>query len=81
MEIYNFHDRLVMVMEVDESFSFAEKSKNDADDPAVTAWEDKMNEVQQRLPGAPTDGKWVEAALIFALRDYELEAGSAPGRG
>lgn len=67
MDIYRTGDRLVMVMETDDSFDPAAKAAADAADAAVQAWEAKMDSVQRPLPWAAPNAKWTEAAPIFSL--------------
>ncbi|MDB5687331.1 MAG: hypothetical protein JWR77_1920 [Rhizorhabdus sp.] len=72
MEIYRSRNRLVMVMETDESFDAARKAAADAADPAVIAWESRMNSVQCPLPWADGKAKWTEARRIFSLEEQPL---------
>lgn len=67
MEIYRFGNRLMMVIEVDEAFSFAAKAVADARNPTVQAWEALMGQFQQPLPGAPAGEKWQVMRRIFKL--------------
>ncbi len=67
MEIYRFSNRLFMIMEVDDSFSFAGKSANDASNPKVQEWENLMWKFQQAVPGAKPGEKWVLMNKIFDL--------------
>jgi len=69
MEIYRTGNRLVMVMETDDSFDAARKAADDAANPAVIAWETQMNTVQRPLPWARPDAKWTEAPRIFSLSE------------
>jgi len=69
MDIYRTGGRLVMVMETDASFDAAAKAAADAADPAVQAWEAKMDAYQRRLPWAEPGVKWVEARRIFSLAE------------
>ena len=52
MEIYRFQNRLFMIMEVNESFSFDRKQMMDDQNPKVQEWEELMWNYQQALPGA-----------------------------
>ena len=70
MEIHRCGNRLVMVMEASEHFDPGAKSAADAADPAVIAWEELMDNYQQRLPWAPSDTKWMDAERIFALSEH-----------
>jgi L-rhamnose mutarotase len=58
MEIWNVGDRLVMTMEVGEDFGEIRE---------VRAWEELMDQFQQRLPFAPDGVKWLEAERIYSL--------------
>lgn len=67
MEIYRVGNRLFMIMETTDSFSFAEKSRMDADNAQVQAWETLMWRYQQALPTAKPGEKWVLMERIFKL--------------
>jgi len=67
MEIYRLGNRLFMVMETDETFSFAQKAQLDAANPKVQAWEDLMWRYQQALPLAKPGEKWLIMQRIFTL--------------
>jgi L-rhamnose mutarotase len=69
MDIHRSGNRLVMVMETTEDFDPERKATTDATDPEVIAWEELMDQFQQRLPWAPPGTKWVEAERIFALSE------------
>ncbi len=66
MEIYRAGNRLVMVMETDETYS-KERHDSLASQPKVVAWEALMDRFQQRLPFANHDLKWVPMNQIFDL--------------
>ncbi|GAB3656412.1 L-rhamnose mutarotase [Echinicola sediminis] len=67
MEIYRWENRLFMIMETNEEFSFDKKTKMDADNPKVQEWEDLMWKYQQGLPGVPEGEKWQLMEKIFEL--------------
>ena len=67
MEIYRFSNRLFMIMEVNEEFSFAKKGEADAADPKVQEWEQLMWKYQQAIPGSKPGEKWVLMDKIFSL--------------
>lgn len=67
MEIYLVSNRLFMIMEVNESFSFDKKSAMDADNPKVQEWETLMWKYQQALPFAKKGEKWILMDKIFKL--------------
>jgi L-rhamnose mutarotase len=66
-EIYLRGTRLVMILEVDASFSFEAKAAADAANPVVQEWERLMWRFQQALPDAPPDEKWHRMERIFSL--------------
>jgi len=67
LEIYNVGNRLFMIMEVNDSFSFDKKAAMDAENPKVQAWEELMWQYQQALPFAQKGEKWVLMEKIFKL--------------
>jgi len=69
MEIYRFDNRLFMIMETDDSFSFERKSAMDASNAKVQEWETLMWKFQQPLKNAKPGEKWVLMDQIFDLSD------------
>lgn len=67
MEIYRVGNRLFMIMETTDTFSFDEKSRMDASNAKVQAWETLMWEYQQALPMAKPGEKWLLMKRIFKL--------------
>jgi L-rhamnose mutarotase len=67
MEIYRAGNRMMMIMETDESFSFEEKSKADAKNQKVVEWEQLMWKYQQALPHSKVGEKWMLMEKIFSL--------------
>lgn len=67
MEIYRTGDRLFMVMEVSEDFSFAAKAEADAGNARVAEWEALMWRFQEPLPWARPGEKWIRMERIFKL--------------
>lgn len=67
MEIYRVSNRLFMVMEVGEDFSFEKKAAMDDANPTVQRWEELMWKYQQALPGAKPGEKWMPMKKIFTL--------------
>ena len=65
MELFRAGNRLFMIMEVGDDFSFDEKQKMDAANPAVQEWETLMWKYQQALPFARPGEKWVLMKKIF----------------
>lgn len=67
MEIYRIGNRLFMIMETNDSFSFEHKAEMDAGNPRVEEWEQLMWKFQQPLPWAGKGEKWVLMDKIFQL--------------
>ena len=67
MEIYRTGNRLFMIMETEEGFSFETKKKADNNNPKVQEWEKLMWKFQQPLPFAKPGEKWVLMNKIFQL--------------
>ena len=67
LEIFNVHNRLFMIMEVDASFSFEEKDKLDKNNVKVQEWEALMWKYQKGLPMAKKGEKWVLMDRIYQL--------------
>ena len=67
MEIYRFANRLFMIMEVNEDFSFEKKRSGDEANDKVQEWEALMWRYQQAIPGANAGEKWVQMNKIFSL--------------
>lgn len=67
MEIYRLEDRLFMIMETEEGFSFEKKAAMDAANPAVQRWEELMWKYQVAIPGGKVGEKWRLMNKIFTL--------------
>jgi L-rhamnose mutarotase len=67
MDIFRWHNRLMMLMEVDESFSFEKKAAIDFNNPVVQRWEALMSTFQQPPNGYSGVDKWVLMDKIFGL--------------
>jgi L-rhamnose mutarotase len=67
MEIYRTGNRLFMIMETEEDFSFEEKAKQDSVNPKVQEWEDLMWKYQQAIQTAKPGEKWVLMEKIFTF--------------
>ena len=65
MEIYRTGNRLFMIMETTDDFSFEAKSKADAANEKVQEWEQLMWKYQQALPTAKEGEKWMLMQKIF----------------
>lgn len=67
LEIYRIENRLFMILEAGDDFSFAQKADADAANPKVQEWETLMWRYQQALPTARAGEKWLLMTRIFAL--------------
>jgi L-rhamnose mutarotase len=67
LEIYLLGNRMFMIMEVNESFSFEAKARTDQANPKVQEWERLMWEFQQPLPQAVPGEKWMLMERVFKL--------------
>ena len=68
LDIYCVGNRLFMIIEANEAFSFDKKSKNDVSNPKVQEWEELMWKFQQALPWAKPGEKWMLMEKIFELK-------------
>lgn len=71
MEIFRYSNRLCMIMEVDETFSFERKTAMDSGNEKVAEWEKLMWEFQQPLAGSTPGSKWQLMDKIFDLNKYK----------
>jgi L-rhamnose mutarotase len=69
MEIYRVSNRLFMIMETTDDFSFEAKAKADASNNKVQEWEQLMWKYQQALPSAKEGEKWMLMQRIFLLHE------------
>ena len=67
LEIYRTGNRLFMIMETDDTFSFERKSEMDASNPKVQEWEQLMWKFQLAMPWAKEGEKWIIMNKIFEL--------------
>lgn len=67
MQIYRTGNRMFMIIEVDDSFSFEKKAAADHDNHKVQEWETLMWQYQQALPFAAPGEKWKLMDKIFEL--------------
>ncbi|HXR83729.1 MAG TPA: L-rhamnose mutarotase [Hanamia sp.] len=67
LEIYRVFNRLFMIMETNEKFSFDKKNDMDQANPKVQKWENIMWKYQQALPLAKPGEKWILMNQIFDL--------------
>jgi L-rhamnose mutarotase len=69
MEIYRTGNRLFMVINAKDNFSFERKAEADRDNSKVAEWEKLMWNYQKPLPWAKEGEKWLLMEQIFKLRD------------
>lgn len=67
MEIYRTGNRLFMIMETNDDFSFQNKAEMDRDNAMVQSWEQLMWKYQQALPSARLGEKWILMKKIFEV--------------
>jgi len=65
MEIYRINNRLFMIMETSDDFTFEQKAKMDQADEKVHEWEELMWKYQQAIPGGQPGEKWRLMERIF----------------
>lgn len=70
LEIYRVSNRLFMLMETSDSFSFDKKAQADANNAKVQEWETLMWQFQQPLAFAKPGEKWILMDQIFDLKTY-----------
>jgi L-rhamnose mutarotase len=67
MQIYRLENRLIMIIEASDYFSFEKKSEMDSSNPKVQEWEKLMWNYQQALPTAQKGEKWMLMNKIFEV--------------
>ena len=67
MEIYRLGNRLFMIIDAEDHFSFEAKAAMDAANAKVKEGEQLMWKYQQALPLAKPGEKWLPMELIFKL--------------
>ena len=67
MEIYRTGNRLFMIMEVEDDFSFEKKAEMDRDHPKVQEWNALMWTFLQ--PVVPGEKDWILMEKVFGLND------------
>ena len=65
LELYRTGNRLFMILEADDDFTFEKKAALDAANPKIQEWENLMWKFQQALPWAKPGEKWVLMDKIF----------------
>ncbi len=65
MQLFRVENRLFMIMDVIQEFSFDRKEKMDNDNIRVQEWEDLMWKYQQAIPNSKPGEKWRLMNKIF----------------
>lgn len=73
MDIYRFANRMFMIIEANDDFSFDDKAAADAANPLVQEWEELTWKYQKPIPGSRPGEKWVMMNQIFELSGTETE--------
>jgi len=68
LDIYLVGNRMFMLIEANDDFSFEKKKVIDANNPKVQEWEELMWKFQQCLPFAKSGEKWMLMEKIFELK-------------
>ena len=68
LEIFQVENRLFMIMETNDTFSFEEKSKKDSKNLKVQEWENLMWKYQKALPNSKKGEKWVLMEKIYEMK-------------
>lgn len=65
MEIYCIANRLFMIVDAKDDFSFEKKLQMDAANPKNEDWEELMWKYQQALPCAKKGEKWMQMEKVY----------------
>ncbi len=68
LSIYLLGNRMFMIMDVNEHFSFDAKLKADQANPKVREWEEFMWKFQRALPQSKPGEKWLLMEKIYDLK-------------
>lgn len=71
MAIFRFANRLCMLMETTDEFTFEQKAAADAANTVVQEWEALMWRYQRPIPGSKPGEKWVLMNKIFELSAFD----------
>lgn len=69
MSIYRWKNRLSMILEADDDFSFEKKTTLDNANPKVQEWEAFLGQYQTNLPGTPPNWRWALCEKIFEYKN------------
>lgn len=71
MKIYRFGNRMAMIMEVNDEFTFERQARINNASETVQQWEELMWKYQQAIPGSQPGQKWVLAKEIFDSTQFD----------
>ena len=71
MSIFRMNAQLIMVIEVNETFSFEDKAKSDLNNTKVPAWERLMDTFQKTDHVDTQKSKWQLMDKIFSLTEHK----------
>jgi L-rhamnose mutarotase len=69
LDIYCVGNRMFMIIEANETFTFERKGEMDANNSKVQEWEELMWKYQKALPWANEGEKWMMMEKIFDLNE------------
>ena len=67
LDIYRVENRLFMIVETNEAFSWEKKELAEQNNPKVQEWEDLRGTFQQALPNSKQGEKWRMMEKIYTL--------------
>ncbi len=73
MTIFRQQNQLIMIIQTDVSFDFAEKAKSDQENPRVMEWEELTSKFQKLGELGSQAGKWRLAGPIFLLSEHRRQ--------
>ena len=68
MQIFRTGNRLFMIIEAEDQFTFENKAQLDSESEKVKEWEALMWKFQQPLPWAKPEEKWILMDKIYDLK-------------
>ncbi|GMQ26549.1 hypothetical protein Aoki45_32320 [Algoriphagus sp. oki45] len=68
MSIYRWRNRLSMILETEDDFSFEKKAALDYANHKVQEWEAFLGQFQTNLPGTPPNWRWALCEPIFEFK-------------
>ncbi len=72
--IYRYGRRLFMFLEAVDEFDLKHDSARILDHPKVREWDKLTRDLQEPVPGAPSEAKWVEMKELHGVEDGRLIA-------